>query len=50
MHNFVHNENIATFRRLIAVAEHDPSRDEVRYQTLRRLLVEELAKQKKPLG
>lgn len=41
MKHFVQNENIVRYRRLIAVAESNPSRDEVRYQPL---LAEEEAK------
>lgn len=41
---FVRNENVARYRRLIAIAESDSSRDEVRHQTLLKLLAEEMAK------
>ena len=44
MQRFVHNENIARYRKLIAISEGDPLRDEVRYQTLLRLLAEEETK------
>jgi hypothetical protein len=44
MKRFVQNENIVRYRRLIAVAESNPSRDEVRYQLLLLLLAEEQAK------
>jgi hypothetical protein len=37
------NENIARFRKLIAIGEGDPDRDEVRHQMLLRLLAEEVA-------
>lgn len=46
MDRYVHNENIARYRKLIAISEGDPSRDEARHQTLVRLLAEELAKNK----
>ena len=45
---FVHNENIALYRRLIAESEGDPSRDEARHKMLLRLLGEEIAKVNKP--
>jgi len=48
MDRFVHTENIARYRRLIVISEADPSRDEVRHQTLLRLLAEELAKDMEP--
>lgn len=48
MQTFVHNENIARYRRLIAIVENDPSRDEARYQTLLRLLADEVAKDAEP--
>jgi hypothetical protein len=44
MHSYVHNQNIARYRKLIAIGEGDPSRDEVRYHMLLQLLAEELAK------
>ena len=47
MQNFVEIENIARYRKLLAIAEGDPSRDEARYQMLRRLLAEEKVKQEK---
>ena len=49
MQRFIQHENIERYRRLIAVAEGDPSRDEVRHQMLRRLLAEEQEKLAKPL-
>jgi len=48
MYNFVHHENIERFKKLIAIVEHDPARDERRYQMLWRLLAEEQVKQHKP--
>ena len=49
MHDFVHNENIARYRKLLAVVEGDPSRDEARYQMLLRLLADEVARDTQPL-
>jgi len=49
MQRFVNHENIARFRKLIAIAQCDPCRDEARYQTLLRLLAEEKAKDAKPV-
>ena len=48
LQRYVHNENIVHYQRLIAESERDPSRDEARHQMLRRLLADELAKDKKP--
>jgi hypothetical protein len=45
---FIHNANIAHYRRLIAESERDPKRDEDRHQMLPTLLAEEIAKEKKP--
>jgi hypothetical protein len=50
MERFVHDENIALYRKLIAESEHDPSRDEVRHKMLLTLLADELAKHRKPRG
>jgi hypothetical protein len=41
MQRFVHNENLARYRKLIALSEADPSRDETRHQMLLQLLAEE---------
>jgi hypothetical protein len=49
MQTFVHNENIARYRKLLAVVEGDPSRDEARYQMLLRLLADEVAKDAQPM-
>ena len=46
MRRFVEHENIERFRKLIAISEGDPSRDEARHQMLLRLLAEEVAKYK----
>jgi hypothetical protein len=47
MHRFVHNANIAHYRKLIAESEIDPSRDEKRHKMLLTLLAEEMAKDAK---
>jgi hypothetical protein len=41
MQSFVNHENVVRYRKLIMIAEGDPSRNEPRYQTLLRLLAEE---------
>jgi hypothetical protein len=48
MQTFGHNENIARYKRLIAAVEGDPTRDEARFQTLLRLLADEVAKDAQP--
>ncbi len=48
MSAFVHEGNVALYKRLIAESERDPSRDEARYKMLLRLLAEEVAKEGKP--
>ena len=50
MDRFIHDENIARYRKLIAISEGDPARDEARHQMLLRLLAEEEAKRIEPLG
>jgi hypothetical protein len=45
MDHFVHNENVALYRRLISESERDPSRDEDRHKMLLTLLAEEEAKE-----
>lgn len=44
MQVFIYRENIAQYRKLIAIAEGEPNRDEARYQILLRLLIDEEAK------
>jgi hypothetical protein len=44
MQSFVHDENIALYRKLIAESESNPSRDEDRHAMLLTLLAEEIAK------
>ena len=48
MQPFVHDANIALYRRLIAESEQNPSRDENRHQTLLKLLAEEIVGDKMP--
>jgi hypothetical protein len=48
MERFVHDANIAHYRRLIAASELDPARDEDRHKMLLTLLAEEVAKDEKP--
>ncbi len=47
MRPFVHDANIALYRKLIAESERNSSRDEDRHQMLLRLLAEEIAKDEK---
>jgi hypothetical protein len=44
MQSFVHDQNIALYRKLIAESESNPSRDEGRHAMLLTLLTEEIAK------
>jgi hypothetical protein len=48
MQRFVREQNIARYRKLIAISEGDPARDEARHQMLLRLLAEEEAKDSEP--
>jgi hypothetical protein len=48
MHDYINHENIRRYKKLIAISEGDPHRDEARHQTLVRLLAEEEAKHTKP--
>jgi hypothetical protein len=48
MQRYVHDENIVRYRKLIAVSEGDPSRDEARHQMLLQLLAEEQSKIDEP--
>ena len=45
MQNFVHNQNIALYKKLIADSQLDPARDERRHAMLVTLLTEEVAKE-----
>ena len=49
MDSFLHDENIALYRKLIAESQSDPSRDQDRHAMLLTLLAEETAKAKKLL-
>jgi hypothetical protein len=49
MHSFLHDENIALYRKLIAESQSNPSRDQDRHAMLLTLLAEETAKAKKLL-
>ena len=49
MEQFIHDANIAHYRRLIAESQRDPDRNEDRHKTLLMLLAEEISKDKKPL-
>ncbi len=42
---FLSNKNIARLRKLIAISQNDPARNEERHQTLLLLLAEEEAKE-----
>ena len=44
LQRFVHRENIAYYRKLIAKSERDPSHDNTRHKMLLQLLADELAK------
>ena len=48
MHDYINHENIRRYKKLIAISESDPQRDEARHQTLVRLLAEEKAKDAGP--
>ena len=48
MERFVHNENMALYKKLIAESERNPKRDEDWHKMLLTLLAEEKAKDKKP--
>ncbi|WP_285807948.1 hypothetical protein [Bradyrhizobium sp. 62B] len=48
MRNYVVNENIRCYRKLIAMSADDPHRDEARHRMLLQLLAEEEAKHMKP--
>ena len=44
LQRFVHDENIAYYKKLIAESERDPAHDDARHNMLLRLLADELAK------
>jgi hypothetical protein len=43
MERFIHDRNLAHYRRLIAESERDPARDEVQHNWLLKLLADEEA-------
>jgi len=43
MEHFIHNQNLARYRRLVAASERDPARDEVQHKWLLKLLADEEA-------
>jgi hypothetical protein len=47
MHSYLHDENIALYRKLIAESQSNPSRDQDRHAMLLTLFAEETAKAKK---
>ena len=44
LQRFVHDENIAYYKKLIAESERDPAHDDARHTMLLQLLADELAK------
>jgi hypothetical protein len=48
MERFIHNENLAQYRRLLAASERDPARDLVQHKWLLKLLAEEEARDVDP--
>jgi hypothetical protein len=48
MQGYINHENVSRYRKLIAISDGDPCRDEARHQTLLRLLAEEEAKKPQP--
>ena len=48
MERFIHNENLAQYRRLLAASERDPARDVVQHKWLLKLLAEEEARDMDP--
>ncbi len=49
MENFIHQQNLAHYRRLIAESERDPARNEVQHKWLLKLLAQEEAVEIVPL-
>jgi hypothetical protein len=45
LQRFLHDENVAYYKKLIAESERDPSHDDARHKMLLRLLADELAKE-----
>jgi len=50
MELFIHKQNLAHYRRLIAESERDPARNEVQHNWLLKLLADEEAEDIKPLN
>jgi len=50
MERFIHEQNLANYRRLVAESERNPARDEVQHNWLLKLLADEEAEHIKPLG
>jgi hypothetical protein len=48
MQSYINHENVRRYRKLIAISDGDPCRDEARHQTLLRLLAEEETKKPQP--
>jgi hypothetical protein len=48
MQRYIHDENIVRYRKLIAISEGDPSRDQDRHHMLLRLLADEQSKIDEP--
>jgi hypothetical protein len=44
LRRFLHDENVAYYKKLIVESERDPSHDDARHKMLLRLLADELAK------
>jgi hypothetical protein len=44
MERYIHEQNLAHYRRLIAASKLDPSHDEVQHKWLLKLLADEIAK------
>ena len=49
MERFIHHQNLASYRRLIAASERDPARNEIQHKWLLKLLADEEATDGKPL-
>jgi hypothetical protein len=45
LRRFLHDENVAYYKKLIAESERDPSHDDARHKMLLQLLADELAKE-----
>ncbi len=49
MERFIHKQNLACYRRLLAESERDPARNEIQHNWLLKLLADEEAEDAKPL-